>query len=60
MKNLKEPKLASDRGNAIERRRFGSTEREVAVIGQGTWYIENSQGGHLPRSQPYAGDSTLA
>lgn len=25
--------------------RFGSTEREVAVIGQGTWYIENSQGG---------------
>src|SRR4029077_1728547 len=45
MKNLKGPKLASDRGNAIERRRFGSTEREVAVIGQGTWYIENSQGG---------------
>lgn len=24
----------------MERRRFGATEREVAVIGQGTWYIE--------------------
>jgi diketogulonate reductase-like aldo/keto reductase len=24
----------------MERRRFGSTEREVAVIGQGTWYID--------------------
>ncbi|MBV8377018.1 MAG: aldo/keto reductase [Verrucomicrobia bacterium] len=26
----------------MERRRFGSTSREVAVIGQGTWYIENA------------------
>ena len=25
----------------MERRRFGSTDREVAVIGQGTWYIES-------------------
>ena len=24
----------------MERRRFGSTKREIAVIGQGTWYIE--------------------
>jgi len=26
----------------MERRRFGSTRREVPVIGQGTWYIERS------------------
>jgi len=26
----------------VERRRFGSTNRDVAVIGQGTWYIENA------------------
>ena len=25
----------------MEQRRFGSTQREVAVIGQGTWYIDN-------------------
>lgn len=25
----------------MERRQFGSTKREVAVIGQGTWYIES-------------------
>lgn len=25
----------------MEQRRFGSTKREVAVIGQGTWYIDN-------------------
>jgi len=25
----------------MEYRRFGSTKREVAVIGQGTWYIDN-------------------
>ena len=25
----------------MERRRFGSSDREVAVIGQGTWYIES-------------------
>jgi len=25
----------------MERRRFGSTKREIAVIGQGTWYIEH-------------------
>jgi diketogulonate reductase-like aldo/keto reductase len=24
----------------MERRRFGSTQREVAVIGQGTWHLE--------------------
>ena len=26
----------------MERRPFGSTKREVAVIGQGTWYIDNA------------------
>jgi diketogulonate reductase-like aldo/keto reductase len=26
----------------MERRRFGSTNREVPVIGQGTWYIESA------------------
>ncbi|BAZ33578.1 aldo/keto reductase (plasmid) [Cylindrospermum sp. NIES-4074] len=26
----------------MEQRRFGSTKREVAVIGQGTWYIDRS------------------
>jgi len=25
----------------MERRRFGSTKREIAVIGQGTWYVEH-------------------
>ena len=25
----------------MEKRQFGSTQREVAVIGQGTWYIES-------------------
>jgi len=29
----------------MERRWFGSMKREVAVIGQGTWYVEKSQGG---------------
>src|SRR6202790_2570101 len=29
--------------NRMEHRRFGSTERKVAVIGQGTWYLD---GGH--------------
>src|SRR6266404_6272839 len=27
---------------AMERRRFGPTHREVPVIGQGTWYIDES------------------
>jgi diketogulonate reductase-like aldo/keto reductase len=27
----------------IQRRRFGPTQREVPVIGQGTWYIETGQ-----------------
>ena len=26
----------------MERRRFGSTTREVAVIGQGTWYLDEA------------------
>jgi hypothetical protein len=26
----------------MERRRFGSTMRDVAVIGQGTWYIDKA------------------
>ncbi|WP_334837197.1 hypothetical protein [Nostoc sp.] len=25
----------------MEQHRFGSTQREVAAIGQGTWYIDN-------------------
>src|SRR5689334_12627188 len=29
----------------MERRPFGSTKREVAVIGQGTWYIERAEAG---------------
>jgi diketogulonate reductase-like aldo/keto reductase len=31
--------------NGMERRRFGPTEREVAMIGQGTWYIESADRG---------------
>jgi aryl-alcohol dehydrogenase-like predicted oxidoreductase len=26
----------------MERRRFGSTKREVSAIGQGTWYIDEA------------------
>lgn len=29
----------------MERRRFGSLNRDVAIIGQGTWYIERTSGG---------------
>jgi diketogulonate reductase-like aldo/keto reductase len=29
----------------MEYRQFGPTKRKVAVIGQGTWYIENNHGG---------------
>jgi diketogulonate reductase-like aldo/keto reductase len=28
----------------MERRRFGSTKAEIAVIGQGTWYLEKAHG----------------
>src|SRR6202047_1778865 len=28
----------------MERRRFGSTKREIAIIGQGTWKSENDAG----------------
>jgi diketogulonate reductase-like aldo/keto reductase len=31
--------------NGMERRRFGSTEREVAMVGQGTWQIESADRG---------------
>jgi diketogulonate reductase-like aldo/keto reductase len=31
--------------NSMERRRFGPTEREVAMVGQGTWYIESADRG---------------
>jgi diketogulonate reductase-like aldo/keto reductase len=31
--------------NSMERRRFGPTEREVAIVGQGTWYIESADRG---------------
>jgi diketogulonate reductase-like aldo/keto reductase len=27
----------------MEKRPFGSTGRDVAVIGQGTWYIEQAE-----------------
>src|SRR5246127_2024549 len=37
----------SDEHHDMERRRFGSTKREVAVIGQGTWYVEKNQGGPI-------------
>ena len=42
----------------MERRVFGPTGREVAVIGQGTWYIDS--GDRAPRSPPCAGASILA
>jgi len=29
-------------GAAMEERYFGSTQRQVTVIGQGTWYDENA------------------
>ena len=29
----------------MQKRNFGSTGREVAVIGQGTWNIENAKQG---------------
>jgi len=32
-----------DRGGTMERRHFGPTRREAALIGQGTWYIENAK-----------------
>jgi diketogulonate reductase-like aldo/keto reductase len=35
----------SEKHDGMERRWFGSTKREVAVIGQGTWYVEKNQGG---------------
>jgi diketogulonate reductase-like aldo/keto reductase len=31
--------------NSMERRRFGPTEREVTMVGQGTWYIESAERG---------------
>src|ERR1700732_221653 len=31
--------------NRMEHRRFGSTERKVAVIGQGTWYLDGGDRG---------------
>jgi diketogulonate reductase-like aldo/keto reductase len=31
------------KGKPMERRRFGPGQRQVAVIGQGTWYIENAK-----------------
>jgi diketogulonate reductase-like aldo/keto reductase len=34
----------------MERSKFGSTGLEVAVIGQGTWYIENTDGGAVAAS----------
>src|SRR5205814_747933 len=30
------------RKTSMQRRRFGPTKREVAVIGQGTWYIDEA------------------
>jgi diketogulonate reductase-like aldo/keto reductase len=31
--------------NGMERRQFGPTNREVAMVGQGTWYIESAERG---------------
>jgi diketogulonate reductase-like aldo/keto reductase len=36
------PEAFQNTARTVERRRFGSTGREVAVIGQGTWYIEQA------------------
>jgi aryl-alcohol dehydrogenase-like predicted oxidoreductase len=36
------PETVKGATRAVERRPFGSTGREVAVIGQGTWYIEQA------------------
>ncbi len=36
------PETVKGATRAVERRKFGSTGREVAVIGQGTWYIEQA------------------
>ena len=40
---------ADNAGETMERRRFGSTMREVAVIGQGTWYIDEADRGDRDR-----------
>ena len=42
----------------MERRPFGPTKREVAVIGQGTWYIDNDD--RAARSPRCAGASISA
>lgn len=35
--------VARNAETSMERRRFGSTQRDVAVIGQGTWYIDEGR-----------------
>ena len=42
----------------MERRPFGSTKRDVAVIGQGTWYLDQADRAlYLAKS---AGRNTVA
>jgi diketogulonate reductase-like aldo/keto reductase len=36
------PEATKSAARTLERRPFGSTKRDVAVIGQGTWYIEQA------------------
>jgi diketogulonate reductase-like aldo/keto reductase len=43
MQGLDLPIAGPIEGAAMERRRFGPTQREVPVIGQGTWYIETAK-----------------
>jgi hypothetical protein len=39
----------------MERRRFGLTQREVPVVGQGTWYLDDG-----PRPDAIAARSSIA
>ena len=34
--------LSASKQKGLDRRQFGPLSREVAVIGQGTWYIDNA------------------
>ena len=48
-----EPCVGTVRRTDMERRRFGSTTREVAVIGQGTWYLDRGRSrGRRRRAAP--------
>lgn len=47
MKSTSEPIVAGTKRRlaAMERRQFGPTGRQVAVVGQGTWYIDSADRG---------------